>query len=451
MQPNILFLTWHDAGRWFGCYGNENVHTPNVDRIAAEGVRFTNIISACAICSPSRAAIMTGHYCQRNGVMSLANTVFQNRIHPHVKHFAVRMKEAGYHTALFGVEHEAAHEHVQDVLQVDEQFNTDPWPEAGVSADAFCRWLDARPKDGKPFYAQIGFHEAHLGSWLAGEEKEHYPYAHDEEGGLHIPPHIEDTPYGRETIATLQGYLRRGDEAIGRMLDALAKHGIERDTLVIMCGDHGPGISRAKTTCYDPGISVAWLMRWPGVIEAGTTVDALAAHVDTLPTLLELLDMPVPPECQGQSLAGHVRGERSDEVNDAVFSHMVENVRSIRTSRYKLIRNFREPGVYAPGPIRIDVLRKRDRAPRPDHAASHVELYDLEADPNEFHNLADDPGAAETLADLDGRLWDFLLEQGDFLVNDPVRTPWQQHTRAALEAHCANRNRPCPPAVGPLA
>ncbi len=451
-RPNVLFITWHDAGRWFGCYGTPCVRTPNVDRLAAEGCRFTNIFSACAICSPSRAAIMTGRYCQANGVMSLTNTPFDNRIHPHVPHLAARFARMGYHTALFGVQHECAHEHVHEVLKVEEQFDTDPWPQAPVSAANFESWLAERDRR-RPFYAQVGLFEAHLGSFLNRTPKENCPFTRDEANGLYVPPYVEETPFGRDAIATLQGYLHRGDAAIGRMLTALEQQGCAQDTLVVMCGDHGPGLPRAKTTCYDPGIAVSWLMRWPGVVPAGMTVDALATHVDMLPTLLTLMGFDAPPECQGRSFAAHVRGERDEELNDAVFSHMVENTRSVRTRRYKLIRNFKRPDRCAAGPLPLRAKGEHARKPAGGAAAEppHLELYDLSEDPNEFRNLAEEPARGDVLRRLDARLWDFLLEQDDFIVHETVRTPWQCQTRDALQAHCRSQGRPCPAGAGPLA
>jgi arylsulfatase A-like enzyme len=440
-RPNVLMLTWHDAGRWFGCYGVETVQTPHVDQLAADGCRFTRMYSACAICSPSRAAIATGRYGQSNGVMFLTNSVNNNRLHRDEMHIARRLKvEHGYRTALFGVQHECAHEHVSRIMNVDERYATDPWPEAGRVADAVVDWLGRQADQPTPFYAQIGFHEAHLGSFYNNSPKEHYPFARDESRGLYRPPWLADTPRMREALATLQGYMQRGDEALGRILDALARHGLADETLVVMNVDHGVGLPRAKTTCYDPGMHVGQLLRWPGVIPAGSTVDTLAHHTDVLPTLLELIDAPIPDSVQGHSFAGHARGERQDERRDFVVCHMVENTRAIRTDRHKLIRHFRPAGGTGHGTAEDLVPEARRDPQRP----THLELYDLTEDPHEFHNLADDPAAAPMLRELDGRLWDFLLDHDDFIVNEPVGSDWQAETRRQLLAHCAKTGRTAP-------
>lgn len=441
MKPNILLITWHDAGRWFGCYGNDKVHTPNVDRIAAGGVRFANMFSACAICSPSRAAIATGRYCQDNGAMFLTNTVNNARIHPHERHIAKILKEDhGYHTAAFGVIHESAHEHIHEIMAVDEKFHTDPWPTAEVSANSLSTWLRDRKDRDTPFYAQWGLYESHLGHWLHGSPR---PTV-DVEDDVHIPPYLRDTPEAREAAGYLQGMIRHGDSAIGTVLTALKKNGLEHNTLVVMCVDHGVGLPRAKTTCYDPGTGVSWLMRLPGTIPEGTVVDAMATHIDTLPTTLSLLGLPIPSNVQGRDFAAHVRGERADQLNDSVFCHMVETTRSIRTHTHKFIRNFRPPRwpmVEAP----VDFALSRNKSEQADPGAEgvrpHVELYDLSKDPNEFTNLADVSAYADVCRKLDAKLWDFLIDHHDFLVHEPVRSTWQQETRRQLEEHIRSSGR----------
>jgi N-sulfoglucosamine sulfohydrolase len=433
-NPNIVLITWHDAGRWFGCYGNEHVHTPNVDRLAADGCRFANHFTVCAICSPSRAAITTGRFCQDNGVMFLTNTVNNNRLHRDETHFAARLKHLGYHTALFGVQHECAHEHVSEIMQVDERFATDPWPSADVSAANFEQWLEQRAGHSQPFHAQIGFKESHLGSYLAGNQM----HPGDAEHGLHSVPYLEDDAASQQAIGALQGMLRVGDAAIGRILDAIRASGREQDTLIAMCVDHGVGLPRAKTHMYDAGLAVAWLLRWPGVIPEGGTVDAMTSHIDFLPTMCELAGLPIPENLHGVSFAGHVRAERSDEQHDAVFAHMVEVTRCIRTPRYKLIRNIQ------PRAAQVSRGMAVTAAAAADGESSHLELYDLEKDPNEFTNVVGDPAYAVVRDELDARLWDFLLDRNDSVVNEPVRDEWGAERRRQLEAHCAQAGRPCP-------
>ncbi|MGF1449836.1 MAG: sulfatase [Opitutales bacterium] len=453
--PNILFLTWHDAGNWFGCYGLDTVDTPGIDRVAAEGCRFTNAFSACAICSPSRAAMMTGHTCQSAGVMSLTNNVFSNRINPGVRHLARLLKEDhGYRTALFGVQHEAAHEHIWRIQRFDEAHHTDPWPSADVSCPALAQWVRQRAGDTEPWYAQIGFFEGHLGQFYSRQQRDVYPQIDYIERGLHIPPYLADDAEGQATIANLQGLLTRAGRAFEQVLAALKATGQEGNTLVVVCVDHGVGLPRAKTTCYDPGLSVGWLLRLPERIPAGHTCDCLTTHIDVFPTVLELAGLPVPAGTQGRSLATHARRDNCDDVHDAIFGHMVETIRSVRTPDWKLIRNFRTTNRDRLFPAQAGSLWKADvQTPLNTldmDGGPHLELYDLKADPNEQNSLAGDPQHAAQLSRLDDRLWSFLYDQNDFILHDPVRDAFQSETRAQLQRWCADTDRPLPsPKVGP--
>ncbi len=455
---NLILFTWHDAGDWFGCQGQPAARTPHVDRLAAEGVRFAHCYSACAICSPSRAAIMTGRYCQATGVMGLTNTVFHNRIAPGVPHLGARLRAAGYHTALFGVQHECAPEHVNEVIQPNETIATDPWARGDLLAAHVRDWLGARPRDGGPFFAQIGTFDAHLGRFYTGRPPradEPYPPYNDTRPDLPVPPYLRGSDLDRATLATLHGQLTRGDLVMGAVLDGLAAAGLEEETLVVMAVDHGVGLDRAKAHCYDSGTHVAWIVRRPGHLPAGRVVEALTGHVDILPTLWELLDLPPLAGLDGRSFAAHARGDATEELNPCVYSHMVEASRGVRTPRWKFIRNFL-PGapVGEPGDC---TFRHALGAPRPPAPPTQIpdarqpltELYDLASDPVEMRNLAGDSAHRAIAAQLDATLWDFLRAQDDFVIHQPLRTAWQVATRAEFLAHCQSRSRPAPPVPGP--
>lgn len=443
-SPHILFITWHDAGRWFGCYGNEQVHTPNVDRLAAGGCRFANMHAACAICSPSRAAMMTGRYCQDNGAMFLTNTVNNARLHPsewHISRFF--KKKHGYYNVLFNVQHECAHEHVTEVINPVERHLTHPWHSSDLVAPAIAEWLKKHKDDDRPFFLQYGSYDAHLGKYYSKhDDDERFRLTRDDEHGVHLPSYLQDSPEARETVAALQGELRRGDEALGVILDALDETGLADNTLVVMCVDHGVGLPRAKGNCYDPGTTVACIMRRPGVIPESLVVENMIHHVDVLPTVCDLAGVPIPENAQGMSFAAHARGESREEIRHECFSHMVENIRAIRTCDFRFIRNFRPPcidhdhysSVRAVPEGRFDTNR-----PLP-----HVELFDLKKDPNEFNNVADNPAYAKVRAELDARLWDFLLDHNDFIVNEPADDEWKAETRRQLEEHGRAASRPVP-------
>ena len=459
--PNVIMFTWHDAGDWFGCYGATTVNTPHIDRLARSGVRFANNFSACAICSPSRASIATGMHCQRHGVMTLTNNPLENRIHPHIPHVAKRMKALGYRSALFGTQHEAAHEHTDQVMGFDEQFATDPWPSSDLLAHYVKRWLLAQAGEERPFYAQIGTFDAHLNRFYNGKPPrpdEPYPPVQDTSKGLYLPPYLGGSEADQATVATLQGLLQRGDLLMGAVLDGLAAAGLADNTIIVMNVDHGVGLARAKGTCYDAGNKTAWIISAPGRLPAGHVVEALTSHIDVLPTLWELLDQPAIAGLDGVSLADHARARRRDEVHDAVYSHMVENIRAIRTTRHLLIRNTRpQRATHLLGDCAHHMRKEQQGGRRPEvpgddqvpDAQHHQVLcFDRVADPDQIHH---DPHAlAEVRSELDGRLWDHLLDVDDCIVHDPIRTPWQVATRAGLVAHCQRRGRAAPRAEGPL-
>ena len=443
--PNVILLVWHDAGDWFGHNGHPSVRTPGVDRLAAEGVRFSNCFSACAICSPSRAAMMTGRLCQRNGVMGLTNAVFDNRIDPRLTHLSRRFKAEGYHTSLLGVQHECAHEHVGSVIAPDLKALTDPWPSGDALAPAVADWVEDHAREGRPFFGQIGTYDAHLGRFFSNRpprEGESYPPVLDDANGLDVPPWLGGSEADRACVAALQGGLRRGDLVVQRLLDALDRTGLRENTLVVMAVDHGIGLARAKGTCYDAGTRVSWIVSQPGTLPQNRTVDALATHVDLLPTLAGLLGWHVDDPLDGVDFSRHVRGDADGELNDAVFSHMVESQRSVRTGRHRLIRNFRPP--------RCPVGRLGDCGERhagfeapyalpdsqtcvPSAERPLVELYDAGEDPSNLRNLAADPAHVNVLADLDRRLLDFLVAHDDFVLHEHPTTPWCEATRADLE------------------
>lgn len=386
--------------------------------------------------------------------MTLTNDFRANRIHPHIPHLAARMKAAGYRTALCGVQHEAAHEHVAAVMGLDEQFATDPWPGAGQQVPLIRRYLSQAGRE--PFFLQVGTFEAHLGRTYTGKpprNDEPYPPVQDRSNGLSVPGYLVGSEADEETVATLQGLLNRGDRVVGAVLDGLTSAGLAGNTIVMMCVDHGVGLTRAKTTCYDAGTRTAWVVRWPASIPADTVVDVLATHVDVTPTLLGLLGLPVAEPLDGRDLSRHVRGEARHEVRDAVYCHMEDTTRSVRTTRWRLVRHF-EP--YPLARSRGDCASQHrgfawTPPPIDESTLPHVQLFDAQADPDHLTDLAEDPTFAAIRTELDDRLWAFLHEQGDSVLTRPVRTAWHAMTRAGLESFCVRSGRVAPRAVGPHA
>ena len=218
-----------------------------------------------------------------------------------------------------------------------------------------------------------------------------------------------------QTIATM-------DSAVGRVLGALDKAGRAANAVVVFTTDHGLAMPRAKCTLYDPGLEVALIVRWPeGDIERGVAHSGLVSNIDVLPTLLESCGIPIPAHVQGRSLLGPGR--------DAIFAEKTfhsyyDPMRCIRTRRHKYIRNFETAfAVEVPGDVQQGAIFRANPARYSTDRPNVVELYDLETDPLEEHNLAGNQATRTVEDELDAALWDWMQETDDPLLLGPVLSP----------------------------
>lgn len=428
-RPNVVIITWHDTGRWLGCYGVEEVHTPNIDQLAGEGFRFSNYFSPSSVCSPSRAAMLTGRYPQSNGCIGLAHPVQNYSIHPAETHLSELLRDQGYDTRLFGLQHETPHERVGEVLGFNAVYLNDPVPPCEQVVDRFATFLRQEYDRSRPLYAQIGFFETHRPFDFGGVTP-------DSTRGIHIPPYLQDSPRARREIALFQGSIRKADAQTGRVLKALAEAGMTDNTIVVFTIDHGAHFPRAKATNYDPGLEVALIMRWPrGGITGGKVSDLLLSHVDFFPTLLELLALPVPSNVQGNSFKRVFEEENPAPVREEIFAMFIENNRSIRTGRYKLIYNMEPLSTYNELPLNLDNPVRARPFPMTREGWPIAELFDLREDPHEFRNLYYEPGYRQVVQELTAKLWDWMVETDDPYVHGPMPTPWYERASDALKSN----------------
>ena len=422
-RPNVLLITSHDTGRHLGCYGVETVQTPHLDALAAEGVRFTNYFTAVPVCSPSRGVMLTGRYPQSNGLMGLTHAPWDWSLNQGERHLSHILRDAGYHTALCGLQHEASDTETLGFIETHAQRGADGRrADALTVANATAEFLHERGQSQQPFYAQIGLFETHRPFDFGGVEP-------DDSLGVHVPPYLEPTAATVADLAHLQGAVRRVDEAVGLILEALNESGLADNTIVVFTVDHGIEFPRAKWFCYEAGIGIAFIVRWPGgEITGGRTCDLLLSNVDFLPTLLALIDVPTPDNVEGRSFAAAFRNAEAAPTRDAIFGlFQSKEIRYVRTDRYKLIRNFQARRLL---PVPID-------AGNPPHLSTKfvkcpvVQLFDLERDPLELNNLADDAAHAEIFAELDGKLWQWLEQMDDPILSGPTPTPYYHEAIAA--------------------
>ena len=415
-HPHIVQITTHDTGRHVGCYGHPTLVTPEIDALAADGVRLSNYFAAVPICCASRATMLTGRYPQSNGLMDLCFSPFDWRLNDDEQHLSHILKQAGYTTVLFGVQHEV-HPDELDRLAFDrcemQQRLEGSRSDCLHVAEAAAEYLKRRDGAG-PLYAQIGFFETHTPFTFGGVEA-------DEERGVEVPPYLADSEAARRQMALFQGAVRKVDRAVGMIRDALRETGMEQNTLLVFTTDHGIEMPRAKWHLYDPGIGIACVMRFPAAnVCGGRVCDALLSNVDYLPTVLQLAGVPVPAAVQGRDFADLLCGRPTGAGREAVYAmYHKTNARAVRTERFKFIRHFDAAGDYSV-PVHMENLL----AKRP---GRDVELYDLERDPNEFRNVADEEIFASTRAELDAKLWAWLEEVDDPILKGSVASPaWRR-------------------------
>ncbi len=413
MRPNILYLHSHDTGRHIQPYGHA-VHTPNLQLLADEGVLFRQCFCAGPTCSPSRAGLLTGQAPHSAGMIGLAHRGF--RLNDYSRHLIHTLRPAGYYTALAGVQH---------VAGTEETIGYDAILGAGDRRERYRRTEhDAadflRKPPARPFFLSVGFEETHRAYPEPGPE--------DEPEFCQPPAPLPDEPETRYDMAAFRTSARTLDRRMGVVLDALRESGLADDTLVVCTTDHGMAFPRLKCNLQDSGIGVMLIMRGPGGFEGGRVIDSLVSHVDLFPTLCDLLEIEPPSWLQGVSLLPLVTREKH-EVREEVFSEVTyhaayEPMRCVRTRRYKLIRRYDER--------LLPVLPNCDDSPSKDLLLAHgwadrpydrEELYDLVFDRNETRNLAADPAMRTVLADMRGRLDDWMRRTGDPLLEGFVAPP----------------------------
>lgn len=409
-KPNIIVITSHDTGRHLGCYGVSEVNTPNIDALAASGVKFNRHFATVPICSASRASMMTGQYPQTNGLLDL--TGFGWAIDKPEHHLSNALRDKGYRTCLFGLQHETKQYAELGYEKVD--------PDLAQHRNSFeivkglGQFLKSDAASEKPFFASVAFFETHTPFGFGGAEP-------DDSNGVFVPPYLQPNETAKRTCAALQGAVRQLDGLVGGVMKALRESGLEENTILIYTTDHGVELPRAKWFCYDAGIEIAMIMRWPGGgVAGGREVNSLTSNVDNAPTLYELAGLKAPEYMQGVSFASLATDRDDTPTRDAVYSLYHKNMsRSIRSDRHKLIRYFDTATDFHTVPVRIeDVLAKR--------VIKQVELFDLENDPTELNNLADDPAYAEIRRDLDTKLWSWLERVDEPLLKGPIATPLYQ-------------------------
>jgi N-sulfoglucosamine sulfohydrolase len=411
-QPNILYLHSHDTGRYVQPYGHP-VPTPNIQRLADQGILFRRAFCAAPTCSASRACLLTGQYGHSNGMLGLAHRGWS--LNDYQQHLVHPLHDAGYHSVLIGEQHIAKR---PDIIGFDRVVKIETTRVATVAPVAIEMLAGPPPE---PFFISVGFFETHR-DFLDPPSLRDALYSLP-------PPNLPDTPETRRDMAAYKASARSLDQGVGAVLEALDLHGLADDTLIIFTTDHGLAFPGAKATLFDRGLGVMLIMRGPGGFAGGRVHDALVSHIDIYPTLCELVGIERPDFLQGLSLLPLVRGERA-ELRDAIFAEMTwhaayEPQRAVRTEHFKYIRRF--------GDRERPVLCNCDDSPSKtlllergwsERRVPVEQLYDLTFDPNEAANLAGKASHERELAELRERLFEWMRETDDpLLEGDPAPPP----------------------------
>jgi N-sulfoglucosamine sulfohydrolase len=409
---NIVYIHSHDSGRYLQPYGHA-VPTPNIQRLASEGMLFRRAFSAAPTCSPSRSALLTGQCPHQNGMLGLAHRGFS--MVDYNRHIVHTLRDAGYVSVLAGLQHVAPK---PEMIGYDEILTPKGQASAVRVAPVAVEFLNR--KQTKPFFLDIGFFETHR------EYPE--PTKDDDERYMLPPTPIPDTPAARKDTAAYHASARLLDHGVGQVLEALDRNGLTGNTLVISTTDHGVAFPLMKCNLEDFGWGVSMIMRGPGGFTGGKVCDAMVSHIDVFPTICELTGIQRPAWLEGKSMMPVVRGEAT-EINEEVFAEVnyhaaYEPKRAVRTQRYKYIRRYGDKHT----PVLPNCDDGLSKSVWVEYGWKNMvlpeeSLYDLIFDPAEHHNLAGEAGSKQVLTDMRQRLDRWMRATNDPLLRGPVAAP----------------------------
>jgi N-sulfoglucosamine sulfohydrolase len=438
----ILFVSDDHGTDALGCYGNPVVHTPNLDRLAEEGARFTNAFCTASTCSASRSVILTGKFSHATAHYGHSHSYHHFSTYDTIIALPTYLEEVGYHTARIGKYHLAP----ESVYSFNEVLKADP--RNTVEMAEKCRGVI---EGDQPFFLYFCTDDPHRGApfdlpaWDApnsfGNKEEGYPgvektvYNPDE---VIVPDFLPDTPECRKELAQYYQSVSRIDQGFGRLMDILEVSGKAENTVVIYISDNGIAFPGAKTTTYDPGILLPCIVRAPGQKEKGVVKDEMISWVDLTPTVMDYAGMhPEEMYFHGRSFKPVMDGEESNGWDEIYCSHIFHEVtmyypmRVIRNRQYKLIWNIAWrleypfatdlwaastwQGVYMRGDALYGKRKVENYLNRPE-----FELYDIQQDPDEINNLADIPEYKSVRDSLINRIKQFQMD-----TRDPWIISWE--------------------------
>ena len=397
-RPNILWISCEDISADLGCYGDRYAVTPNLDRFAREGVRYTHVFGIAGVCAVNRSGIITAMYPTTIGTQHMR---CRGVPAPYIRCFTEYLRAAGYYCT--------------NNVKTDYNFNPPltAWDESSRTA----HWRNRA--EGQPFFAVFNLtttHESQIRTdeaTFARRTAALLPNERHDPTEAVLPPYYPDTPIVRRDWARYYDLITAMDKQVAAALAELEEEGLADETIVFYWSDHGRGLPRAKRWLYDSGLHVPMIVRWPGKLKAGTVSDELISFIDFGPTVMSLAGVDVPDYMQGRPFLGDQKAPPRDYIFAARdrMDETYDLIRAVRDKRYKYLRNYEPYKTYAqdleymnemPTMKEMRRLNAEGKLTGPQRIFFQPtkpieELYDTQADPHEVRNLADSPEHREVL------------------------------------------------------
>lgn len=430
-RPNFVFIITDDISpRDIGPYGNAVVKTPNLDRIAQQGLVFDNAYNVISSCSPSRCSIITGRYPHNTGAPELHTTLPKDQ-----RTFVQELQKAGYYTVISGKNHMAK----PDQLGFDISSDSHP-----AGSEKWVRHLQQRPKD-KPFFCWFASHDAHYDFQINDKAPTYQP---DE---VPVPPMMFDGPLTRGELTGYCHEVSRTDYYTGKVLEELKAQGVADNTYLIYCSDNGRPFPRCKNYMVESGTQTPLIVIGPSV-KSGRT-DSLVSSIDYAPTILELASVNKPQTVQGVSFKSILTDPKAT-TRDVAFAERNWHVfalheRMVRTGDWLYIWNAwpdrhnvcgesscylfpaaKELWQAAEGGKLTDAQKRLTLPTQPAEL-----LFNVKADPYQFTSLVDDPKHADVLRQMRQLLDTWKTQTGDSVQKNPTpdRQPLHMRSNARIE------------------
>lgn len=435
-QPNIILFVADDHGTdALGCYGNKVIQTPNLDKLAAEGVRFNKAYCTSASCAASRSVILTGKFGHATGSYGHVHDYHHFSTYENVKSLPVLLEKSGYETARIGKYHVAPESVYKfgTILEADPRNTVEMANQCGdvLKSDKpfFLYFCTDDPHRGQPFKPEPWNTPNNFGNKKEGyKDVETITYKPED---VVVPPFLPDTKECREELAEYYQSVSRIDQGFGKLMEMLQASGKAENTIVIYISDNGIAFPGAKTTVYEPGIKLPCIVKDPSNTLKGTTTDAMISWADLAPTILDMTGTNYEADnFHGKSfkpVLSQAKVEGWDEVNASHIFHEITMYYPMRVQiykDYKLIWNaaWRSEYPFASdlwdastwqGVYRTKAEYFGNRKVKDYLFRAEYELYDLSKDPYEINNLATDKAYQETLDDMKARLKAFQKKTKD--------------------------------------